>query len=52
MSVMKVINLKMDTMWDHTPPEKYLGYRTFIYGIKSQPMFPNGVVYKGVSDTP
>lgn len=36
-------------MPDHalTPPD-----RTFIMGTRAQPMFPNGVIYEGVSDEP
>ncbi|KAI9597205.1 hypothetical protein BDF19DRAFT_436193 [Syncephalis fuscata] len=37
------------TMWNRSAPEKYLSYRTFIMGIKNQPMFPNGIIYEGVS---
>ncbi|RKP06961.1 hypothetical protein THASP1DRAFT_35029 [Thamnocephalis sphaerospora] len=46
------INDVMETMWNRSAPEKYLGYRTFIMGTKNQPMFPNGVLYEGVSDQP
>lgn len=33
-------------------PNDYLKLRTFIMGIKNQPMFPNGVVYEGVDSQP
>lgn len=46
------INGVMETMWGRSKPEGYLSYRTFIMGTKNQPMFPNGVMYEGVSDQP
>ncbi|GMK57446.1 hypothetical protein CspeluHIS016_0402800 [Cutaneotrichosporon spelunceum] len=46
------INGVMETMWGRSRPEGYLAYRTFIMGTKNQPMFPNGVMYEGVSDEP
>ncbi|PJF18793.1 hypothetical protein PSACC_01405 [Paramicrosporidium saccamoebae] len=52
LSAMKAINLEMDTMWTRSDPNDYKEFRTFIMGIKSQPMFPNGVVYEGVSEKP
>mmetsp|Transcript_37877 Transcript_37877/g.33893 ORF Transcript_37877/g.33893 Transcript_37877/m.33893 type:complete len:224 (-) Transcript_37877:247-918(-) len=42
----------METMWVRSKPEDYNHFRTFILGIKNQPMFPNGVIYEGVSDEP
>ena len=48
----KIIVQNLDHMWSGTQPDKYNNYRTFIFGIKDQPMFPNGVVYKGVSPEP
>lgn len=48
----KKINLSMNRMWEGSDPKKYNTFRTFIMGIKNQPMFPNGVVYKGVSAEP
>ena len=39
-------------MWNHSKPAGYTNFRTFIFGITSQSMFPNGVIYEGVSDTP
>lgn len=39
------INEEMSTMWKKSYPKDYLGFRTFIFGIKNQPMFPNGVKY-------
>lgn len=50
LSTLQAINRTMDTMWGHSAPEDYQKFRTFIMGTKSQPMFPNGVVYEGVSD--
>ncbi|KAF2857460.1 hypothetical protein K470DRAFT_273277 [Piedraia hortae CBS 480.64] len=37
----------METMWGHSKPKDYLKYRTFIFGITNQSMFPDGVVYEG-----
>ena len=40
-------------MWDHSKPEDYDNFRTYIMGIKNQEeMFPNGVIYEGVSEKP
>lgn len=40
-------------MWNVSTPTKYLDFRTFIMGIQgNDDIFPNGVLYRGVSDTP
>lgn len=39
-------------MWNRSKPQNYTTFRTFIFGITSQSMFPNGVVYEGVSEEP
>lgn len=40
-------------MWNVSTPAKYLNFRTFIMGIQgNDDIFPNGVTYKGCSDTP
>ena len=39
-------------MWQKSKPGAYTSFRTFIMGITSQSMFPNGVVYEGVSEEP
>jgi indoleamine 2,3-dioxygenase len=39
-------------MWQKSKPQGYTGFRTFIFGITSQSMFPNGVVYEGISEEP
>ena len=39
------INYEMETMWSRSKNEDYNNFRTFIMGTKSQPMFPNGVIY-------
>jgi len=39
-------------MWNRSKPQGYTNFRTFIFGITSQSMFPNGVVYEGVSEEP
>lgn len=45
---MRLIQNTMETMWTHSKPEVYNDFRTFIMGTKSQPMFPDGVLYEGV----
>ncbi|CAG8716428.1 9828_t:CDS:2, partial [Ambispora leptoticha] len=49
---MEAINQEMETMWEHSNSDDYLKFRTFIMGSKNQPMFPNGVIYEGVSEEP
>ncbi|CAG8438240.1 3341_t:CDS:10 [Ambispora gerdemannii] len=49
---METINQEMENMWERSNHEDYLKFRTFIMGSKNQPMFPNGVIYEGVSDKP
>ncbi|KAG5915112.1 hypothetical protein E4U53_004527 [Claviceps sorghi] len=44
------INAVMETMWQRSRPTEYTSFRTFIFGITSQSMFPRGVVYEGVHD--
>ncbi|KAH8911788.1 hypothetical protein BR93DRAFT_15162 [Coniochaeta sp. PMI_546] len=44
------INGVMETMWAKSKPASYTQFRTFIFGITSQSMFPDGVVYEGVGD--
>jgi hypothetical protein len=39
-------------MWNRSKPQGYTNFRTFIFGITSQSMFPNGVIYEGVSEEP
>jgi indoleamine 2,3-dioxygenase len=39
-------------MWKRSKPNGYTSFRTFIFGITSQSMFPNGVIYEGVSEEP
>ncbi|KAF2754153.1 IDO-domain-containing protein [Pseudovirgaria hyperparasitica] len=46
------INAVMNTMWAKSKPAGYTTFRTFIFGITSQSMFPNGVIYEGVSEDP
>ncbi|KAF2153822.1 IDO-domain-containing protein [Myriangium duriaei CBS 260.36] len=46
------INKVMNTMWTRSKPSGYTSFRTFIFGITSQSMFPKGVVYEGVSEEP
>ena len=42
----------MTDMWEKSKPNDYNSFRTFIFGITKQSMFPNGVVYEGVSEQP
>jgi indoleamine 2,3-dioxygenase len=49
---MTKVNQVMDNMWGKSKPNDYTSFRTFIFGITSQSMFPNGVIYEGVSDEP
>ena len=49
---MQIINTEMETMWSRSKSEDYKHFRTFIMGVKNQPMFPNGVIYEGVSTDP
>ena len=39
-------------MWRKSMPGEYNNFRTFIFGITKQSMFPHGVVYEGVSEEP
>lgn len=50
LETMKVVEESMESMWSHSKPKDYLSYRTFIFGITNQSMFPNGVVYEGEND--
>ncbi|KAF3901711.1 hypothetical protein ABW20_dc0108658 [Dactylellina cionopaga] len=49
---LKKINSVMDEMWQKSKPDQYSQFRIFIFGIQSQPMFPDGVIYEGVSSEP
>lgn len=44
------INQTMESMWTRSSSAGYNEFRSFIMGTKNQPMFPNGVVYEGVSE--
>jgi indoleamine 2,3-dioxygenase len=50
LGAMKKINGVMETMWMKSKPMEYTSFRTFIFGITSQSMFPNGVVYEGLNN--
>ncbi|KOS21615.1 Indoleamine 2 [Escovopsis weberi] len=45
---LKQINAVMETMWGKSRPRDYTSFRTFIFGITAQSMFPDGVVYEGL----
>jgi indoleamine 2,3-dioxygenase len=48
LSALQRINTVMETMWTKSKPASYTHFRTFIFGITSQSMFPDGVIYEGV----
>ena len=51
--VLQMINSSMEGMWKRSSPMDYMKFRTFIMGTKNQKgMFPDGVIYEGVSDEP
>lgn len=50
LQAMDRIEAAMESMWSHSLPKEYTSYRTFIFGITNQSMFPNGVVYEGEND--
>lgn len=50
LGALKKINATMETMWSKSRPMEYTSFRTFIFGITSQSMFPDGVVYEGIND--
>ncbi|KAK3403076.1 indoleamine 2,3-dioxygenase gamma type [Sordaria brevicollis] len=50
LTALKKVCATMETMWSRSKPNDYTSFRTFIFGIKSQSMFPNGVVYEGLSE--
>lgn len=50
LGAMRKINGVMETMWSKSRPTEYTSFRTFIFGITSQSMFPNGVVYEGLDN--
>ncbi|KAI1495215.1 indoleamine 2,3-dioxygenase [Biscogniauxia mediterranea] len=50
LDAMTTVNRVMETMWAKSKPQSYTSFRTFIFGITSQSMFPDGVVYEGIND--
>jgi indoleamine 2,3-dioxygenase len=47
---LSLINAEMEIMWSVSRPNDYAQFRTFIMGTKDQiEMFPDGIVYEGVS---
>ncbi|CAH0022197.1 unnamed protein product [Clonostachys rhizophaga] len=50
LDAMQIIETNMESMWKNSLPKDYMAYRTFIYGITKQSMFPDGVVYEGQFD--
>lgn len=47
LDAMITIEAHMEQMWTNSLPKDYISYRTFIFGITNQSMFPNGVIYEG-----
>ncbi|KAG9243719.1 indoleamine 2,3-dioxygenase gamma type [Calycina marina] len=52
LEAMMKVNRVMDGMWAKSRPNDYIAFRTFIFGITSQSMFPHGVIYEGISEVP
>lgn len=50
LEALQAIETSMETMWTHSKPKDYISYRTFIFGITKQSMFPSGVIYEGQND--
>ncbi|KAL2264738.1 hypothetical protein VTJ83DRAFT_7248 [Remersonia thermophila] len=50
LEALRSINRVMETMWNRSRPADYTSFRTFIFGITSQSMFPRGVTYEGVDE--
>ncbi|KAI1812360.1 indoleamine 2,3-dioxygenase-like protein [Poronia punctata] len=50
LEALRRVNVVMETMWGKSKPRSYTSFRTFIFGITSQSMFPDGVIYEGVND--
>lgn len=50
LEALRRVNGVMEGMWAKSKPRSYTSFRTFIFGITSQSMFPpEGVVYEGVN---
>jgi len=50
LGALRRVNAVMETMWAKSRPAQYTSFRTFIFGITSQSMFPEeGVVYEGIN---
>ncbi|KAK4190668.1 hypothetical protein QBC35DRAFT_62917 [Podospora australis] len=50
LSSLRLINAEMEKMWTRSRPRSYTSFRTFIFGITSQSMFPSGVLYQGIPE--
>lgn len=50
LTALRNINRSMETMWQKSKPGSYTSFRTFIFGITSQSMFPHGVLYEGIEE--
>jgi indoleamine 2,3-dioxygenase len=48
LGALREVNAAMEGMWGRSRPREYTSFRTFIFGITSQSMFPRGVEYEGV----
>ncbi|KAI0394662.1 indoleamine 2,3-dioxygenase-like protein [Xylariaceae sp. FL0594] len=49
LGALRKANGVMETMWGKSKPRSYTSFRTFIFGITSQSMFPDGVIYEGLN---
>ncbi|KAI1823840.1 indoleamine 2,3-dioxygenase-like protein [Xylaria intraflava] len=50
LGAMQKVNGVMESMWGKSKPRSYTSFRTFIFGITSQSMFPDGVIYENIND--
>lgn len=44
------LNTLMKSIYEKSNPSEYNNFRTFMFGIASESMFPNGVVYEGYNN--
>jgi len=44
------LNVLMKSIYERSKPSEYNNFRTFMFGIASESMFPNGVIYEGYNN--
>jgi indoleamine 2,3-dioxygenase len=49
---MELMTGKMKHMWRVSNPNHFDSFRVFLMGIKNSPLFPKGVIYRGVDPNP